>query len=162
MGVTDEFLNSMVKSLKNLKELNLYALPYLKCDFLKILAEKNENCKIEFLDLCGNQQVDDQIFENFTNSRALKKLKYLNLSWCSKVTDSSFQAIAPNLDNLELLSLHGLLGITDKTIENLHSNEKLRNKLNTLDVYGCANVLDKEKEKLLEKFPRLTCFKYHF
>ena len=42
VGVTDEFLVDLIENSDNIKELNLYALPYLKCDFLKNLAEKDE------------------------------------------------------------------------------------------------------------------------
>jgi F-box and leucine-rich repeat protein 2/20 len=126
------------------------------------LAEKDENCKIEFLDLCGNQNLDDEILKCFSNKKSLKNLKYLNLSWCSKITDVAVESLAPQLDSLELLSLHGILGITDKTVEYLHSNESLRNRLQTLDLYGCANVKNKDHQYLIEKFPKLTCFKHHF
>ncbi len=76
--MTDEFLIDLVSNL-NLKYLNLYALPYLKCTFFEQLSKWEKTCKLEFLDLCGNQCVDDKLFSYFKNTNSLKNLKYLNL-----------------------------------------------------------------------------------
>lgn len=83
VGVTDDFLIRLVQNL-NLVYLNLYALPYLKCSFLQYFKEKGENCKLEFLDLCGNQNIKDDVFTIFegSSSIALRKLKYLNMVRC--------------------------------------------------------------------------------
>jgi len=62
------------------------------------------------------------------------------------------------LKNLELLSLHGILGITDVTIESLADNVNLK----TLDIMGCKNIKNNSKEYLTRKFSKLECFKYHF
>lgn len=59
--------------------MNLYALPYLSCDFLNTLADGNGEIKMEFLDLCGNQNVNDDLFVKFKNSYTLDNLHYLNL-----------------------------------------------------------------------------------
>lgn len=75
IGLQDAMLNELVK-LKDLKHLNLYALPYLKCEFLKEISNK-EDCKLEFLDLCGNLQVVDEQF--IQAAKSLGNLKYLNL-----------------------------------------------------------------------------------
>ncbi len=63
----------------NLVYLNLYALPYLKCNFLENFKDKGEKCNLEFLDVCGNQNIIDEVFICFANTDALRKLKYLNL-----------------------------------------------------------------------------------
>ena len=61
------------------------------------------------------------------------------------------------MKNLELLSLHGILGVTDETIENISDNVNLK----TLDIMGCKNIKNNSKEYLLRKFTKLECFKYH-
>ena len=86
VGVTDELLNSIIKELPKLHTLNLYALPYLQCTFFKELSKK-ESSVLEYIDLCGNQYVTDDLFIGAMPS--IKKLKYLNLSWCSKLTDKT-------------------------------------------------------------------------
>lgn len=70
--------------------------------------------------------------------------------------------MSQKLNKLELLSLHGLLGITDKTIDYLRANTGIVKNLKTLDVNGCKNVINKDESYLLSKFPNLKCFKYHF
>ncbi len=142
--------------------MNLYAISYLKCDFLKTLAEDKNETKLEFLDLCGNQLINDEIFILFENSNSLQNLNYLNLSWCVNVTDKSFEVLSKKLNKLQLLSLHGLLGITDRTIDNLSFNEGIEKSLATLDVNGCKNIINKEETYLKSKFRNITCFKYHF
>jgi len=57
---------------ENLKKLNLYALPYLRCNFLDEMK-----CSLEFLDICGNTSILDEIF--IRNAHKLENLKYLNL-----------------------------------------------------------------------------------
>ncbi len=78
------------------------------------------------------------------------------------MTDISIEAIYDQLDNLELISFHGLKAISDKSIELLSQNENIRNNLKTLDIYGCTEVNNKETENLLILFPNLICFRYHF
>ncbi len=72
------------------------------------------------------------------------------------ISDETFKSL--KLIKLELLSLHGLLGITDETIDIISCNKELK----TLDTMGCKNIQKNEKEYLITLFPKLSCFKYHF
>ena len=156
LGVTDEFLIELVKKSAYLEYLNLYALPDLLCTFLEHLS----NDKLEFLDLCGNQCVTDELFIKANGK--LKNVKSLNFSWCSKLTDETIKSIFLNNPDskLELISLHGLLGITDKSVDILSNVKGITENLKTIDLNACSNVKDKSEEYLKSKFPKLEKFKY--
>lgn len=69
-SINDKQITEISIRLRLLKHLNLYAIPYLKCEFLEYLSDN-----IEFLDLCGNQVVEDKDVLKMKTG----KLKYLNL-----------------------------------------------------------------------------------
>ena len=79
--------------------------------------------------------MDDSVIEmtrNFVN------LKYLNLTWCLNLSDRSIvEGVSKYLDKLNLLSVYGLVKITDLSIKSLLENDSLRNELITLDINGC-------------------------
>ncbi len=45
---------------------------------------------------------------------ACHELRELSLTWCVQLTDAAVTALAAGCPKLELLSLHGLRGITDR------------------------------------------------
>ena len=79
--------------------------------------------------------MDDSVIEmtrNFVN------LKYLNLTWCLNLSDRSIvEGVSKYLNKLNLLSVYGLVKITDLSIKSLLENDSLRNELITLDINGC-------------------------
>jgi F-box/leucine-rich repeat protein 2/20 len=156
--VSDEFLIELAKNNLKLKHLNLYALPELKCTFLKYL----NGYDIEFLDFCGNEYLNDELFENASSH--LKKLKSLNISWCNMVTDKSIKFLFENNNEskLELFSVHGILGITDESIKILEKNEGVVKNLNAIDIVACINVKNNSNEYLKKKFPKLEVFQVFF
>ena len=158
LGVTDEFLIELVKYSQHLKHLNLYALPDLKCTFLAHLS----NDKLEFLDLCGNQCVNDELFKKADGK--LRNIKSINLSWCSKLTDDSIKSMFENNDSsqLELISLHGILGITDRAIDIMSNNKGIKEHLNTIDLCACSNTKNRTNEYLKGLFPHLVKYQYFF
>ena len=79
-----------------------------------------------------------------------------------KDIDKAFEKLGEEFKQLELLSLHGLLGITDKFVNTLNNNKHIKNTLTTLDIHGCVNAIERSEEYLLSLFPKLVCFKYHF
>lgn len=77
-----------------------------------------------------------------------------------KITDECIKVISEKCNQLELISLHGLLGITDKGIDMLASNSSIAKKLNTIDLYACVNIKNKSEDYLLKLFPNLKTFKH--
>ncbi|KAL8151468.1 hypothetical protein V2J09_021276 [Rumex salicifolius] len=111
---------------------------------------------LEFLDLCGAQNLTD---EGLKCIAKCKTLVSLNLTWCVQITDVGISAIAQSCTVLEFLSLFGIVGVTDKSLVNL--SRSCSRTLKTLDVNGCVNIKRRSHEDLLKMFPHLQCFKVH-
>jgi hypothetical protein len=68
-------------------------------------------------------------------------LTSLNLTWCVNCDDNAMAAVASSCLKLELLSVFGLVHISDACLDALASNPKgCPTTLTTLDVHGCCNV----------------------
>jgi hypothetical protein len=61
---------------------------------------------------------------------------------------------------LRLLSLFGIVTITDAAIEALFGSD-FRLKLETLDINGCREVTRSDEGSLKELFPNVNVFIYH-
>ena len=157
-GLTDKCLDEIVSGCTELKYLNVYALPKLNMTFLNHI-----NCNnLEFLDMCGNQNVTDELFKKASES--LNNIKQLNLSWCTSLTDNTIFYLfdGDKNPNLELLSLHGILGITDKTVEILRNNKGILKNLNTIDLVACSNVKKRDNDFIKSIFNKVECFQVFF
>ncbi|XP_057546128.1 F-box protein At3g58530 [Amaranthus tricolor] len=151
--LSDGGLQYILLQCTSLKSLNLYAL----CGFTDTVY-KNMSLlpHLRFLDLCGAQNLSDQGLMCIAKCSCLV---YLNLTWCVRVTDVGVKAIAEGCTFLELLSLFGIVGVTDESLEALAKT--CSGTLKTLDVNGCINIQRRTREKLLQLFPLLECFKVH-
>ena len=157
-GLTDKCLDEITTGCLELKYLNLYALPKLQMDFLN-----NIKCsKLEFLDMCGNQNVTDEHFKKA--AEVLNNIKQLNLSWCTSLTDNTVKYLfdGDKNPNLELISLHGILGITDKSVEILKNNNGILKNLNTIDLVACSNVKQRDNSYIKSIFKKVECFQVFF
>lgn len=90
------------------------------------------------------------------------KLETVNLTWCVQLTDTGVCPLIAGCKNLQLLSVHGLRGITNHTIDALASH--CSQSLHTLDVHGCVGI-DSQGEAmpvyLKHRLPALTGFVVH-
>ncbi|XP_068643079.1 F-box protein At3g58530 isoform X2 [Aristolochia californica] len=151
--LTDDGLQQITLKCSSLQSLNLYALPsFTENSYRKISLLPN----LRFLDLCGSQNLSD---EGLTSIAKCRKLVSLNLTWCVRVTDIGVIAVAQSCTSLELLSLFGIIGVTDKCLEVLSTF--CSSTLTTLDVNGCTGIKRRSRQKLLQLFPNLNCFKVH-
>lgn len=90
------------------------------------------------------------------------KLETVNFTWCVQLTDEGICPIAAGGPQLQSLSLHGLRGITNCTIQAL--SKHCRASLHTLDVHGCIGITCKESsvQAYLEKeLPHVKQFVVH-
>ncbi|CAL9202265.1 unnamed protein product [Musa hybrid cultivar] len=158
--LTDSGLQQILLKCFSLRSLNLYALSRqaLKITILTDTAYEKIGClaHLTFLDLCGAQNLSDQ---GLSCIARCKHLVSLNLTWCVRVTDVGVAAIAEGCRSLELLSLYGIVGVTDKCLEAL--SNFCSNTLTTLDVNGCVGIKKRSRDDLLKQFPLLRCFKVH-
>ncbi|GLJ46472.1 hypothetical protein SUGI_0979400 [Cryptomeria japonica] len=151
--LTDDGLMQLLDNCRSIEDLNLYA----DSSFTDKSYEKMSNLsELRILDLCGAQYLSDQGLLSIAKCR---KLVSLNLTWCVCVTDVGVKSIARNCPFLEFLSLFGILGVSDSSLETF--SKFCSDKLTTLDVNGCINIKRRSKSELLELFPKLTCFKVH-
>ncbi|RWR73701.1 F-box protein isoform X1 [Cinnamomum micranthum f. kanehirae] len=151
--LTDGGLQQILHKCSSLQSLNLYALSSFTDDAYKKISLLPH---LRFLDLCGAQNLSDQ---GLSCIAKCKNLVSLNLTWCVLVTDVGVVAIAQGCTSLELLSLFGIVGVTDKCLETL--SRFCSNTLSTLDVNGCISIKRRSCDELLRLFPHLKCFKVH-
>ena len=86
-------------------------------------------------------------------------LQHVNLTWCVQLTDAAVIALAKCSPNLQLLSLHGIRGITDAAIDALAQHNSAT--LHTLDITGCTGVSTYTRQELQRAFPSVCCFLWH-
>lgn len=86
-------------------------------------------------------------------------LQHINLTWCVQLTDAAVVALAQSCPDLELLSLHGIRGITDAGIDELKRHNS--SSLHTLDITGCTGVTSYPRTELAKAFPNVHCFLWH-
>ncbi|KAK4489681.1 hypothetical protein RD792_000314 [Penstemon davidsonii] len=138
--LTDKGLQTILLSCSSLQSLNLYALS----SFTDIAYKKISHLvHLQFLDLCGAQNLSD---EGLSQIAKCKNLNSLNLTWCVRISDQGVIAIAQGCRSLEFLSLFGIVGVTDKSLEVLSSS--CSNTLTTLDVNGCIGIKGEEENIL--------------
>ena len=90
------------------------------------------------------------------------RLETVNLTWCVQLTDEGICPMVAGCPQLKLLSLHGLRGISNRTIEALAKH--CSSTLHTLDVHGCIAIaagVEAMSVYLRCKLPNVTEFVVH-
>ncbi|KAL8459811.1 hypothetical protein ACS0TY_031650 [Phlomoides rotata] len=151
--LTDRGLQMILCKCSLLQSLNLYALSSFTDVAYKEISLLTH---LQFLDLCGAQNLSD---DGLSCIAKCKNLNSLNLTWCVRVTDQGVISIAEGCTSLEFLSLFGIVGVTDKSLEVL--SRFCSNTITTLDVNGCIGIKRRSRDELLQLFPKLKCFKVH-
>jgi len=183
--VTDAGFLSVAKKCR-LRTLDVTRCPKLSDSSLKALAPRS---KLEELVAYADSQFTDFGFAALTNYGALERLRkldtcgarqltapalagvvkqcgktltYLNLSWCVALDDRAGEAVARNCTRLDLLSFHGIVNITDRSIDAL-ARSKVKDTLTTLDIQGCKHVTDyrRQTDRLFTLFPNVSCWTHH-
>ena len=86
------------------------------------------------------------------------QLRWLNLTWCVKLTDEGVRQLALGCRRLRWLSLHGIVSVSLQGLTELSSS--CARTLHTLDVQGCSSG-GLEADQLAELFPRVRTWKVH-
>ncbi|CAI5514797.1 unnamed protein product [Closterium sp. Naga37s-1] len=150
---TDTGLKHITAGCTQLEELLLYALSSFTDESLATIGQLSH---LRVLDLCGMKHLTDQGLEGISRC---SNLISLNLSWCVLITDQGLIKLASSCHDLELLSLHGIRGVTDAAMSALSASS--RTSLQTLDVNGSVGIQGRSHDQLNLLFPRLTCFTVH-
>ncbi|CAI5525067.1 unnamed protein product, partial [Closterium sp. Naga37s-1] len=150
---TDKGLENITAGCFHLEELLLYALSSFTDDSLATIGHLSH---LRVLDLCGMKHLTDTGLEGIARCTHLVSL---NLSWCVLITDQGLIQVASSCHHIELLSLHGIRGVTDAAMAALSAS--CRTSLHTLDVNGCVGIQDRSHDHLKLQFPRLACFTVH-
>ena len=158
LGITDVGINFI--SSRTLESLLLYADSQLTSSAYKAIA----CCEgLRTLDLCGHCNLDTLHMIRILEACG-DKLEYLNLSWCTELTDEFIDYIISRnkLHRIKYLSLFGLKNMSKvdalvRYFENVPS-------LTEFDIRGipCAFIHSQNDcAQLREQLPRLTEWKLH-
>ncbi|CAI7839300.1 unnamed protein product [Closterium sp. NIES-53] len=150
---TDTGLKHITAGCSHLEELLLYALSSFTDDSLATIGKLSH---LRVLDLCGMKHLTDVGLEGIASC---SNLVSLNLSWCVLITDQGLIKVATSCHHLELLSLHGIRGVTHVAMAALSAS--CHSSLHTFDVNGCVGIQDRSHDHLKLLFPHLTCFTVH-
>jgi len=145
--------------LADLEYLNLYANAGIEDFGLRALGLARGYAKLRFLDLCGCRHLlDDSVVEM---SRSFPDLRYLSLTWCVSLTDKAItEGVGKHLGKLDLLSIFGLVQLTDRSVESLLSGG-LKHSLRTLDVNGCRLMTAADHASIVKQFPNVRVTVFH-
>ena len=115
---TEKGLVNITKANLDLEYLNFYASTSIGDSGFRTFAEESIHHNLTFLDLCGVKDIlDDSVI---AISKSFPNLTYLVLTWCVSLNDKSIvEGVAKYLSKLNLLSLYGLVRITDASVEAL-------------------------------------------
>lgn len=124
-------------------------------------ALANGRAKLEKLDVCGARFLTSAALAAVTR-RLGDTLTYLNCTWCVSLKDDAVLALASVCNVLSLLSLHGIINITDKAVDALAASP-CATTLTTFDINGCAKVTDYRRNtpRLFDMFPNVKVWSYH-
>lgn len=159
--LTDEALQRIAEAVgKNIKDLIAYADSAFSDVGYGHLANSGLP-RLERLDTCGARLLTSAALATLVR-RCGTTLSYLNCSWCVALDDRAGLAVAKACRVLKLLSFHGIMGITDLSINAL-AESPVATTLTTLDINGCARVTDfrRDTPRISKMFPFVTTWIHH-
>jgi F-box and leucine-rich repeat protein 1 (S-phase kinase-associated protein 2) len=157
--LTEDGLSAVASAgLQKLKYLNLYASTSISNSGFVSLANSGYS-NLEFLDLCGCKEITDQTVVQLC--AAFPNLTYLNLTWCVSLNDKAIvEGVAKYLTKLKLLSVYGLVRITDAAVDALEQSPN-KETLETLDINGCREVTRGDDKTVRQRFPNVKVTVFH-
>ena len=153
-NVDDAAVGAIAEASPSLRELRLYACPQITDAPFRALAA---GCRgLTSLDCTGLREMTDSALSALG---ACSQLRKLLLSWAVQVTDVGVCALVAAGAPLEILSLHGVKGVSDVAIDALADH--CAGTLVALDVRGCIHVAGRAPDALRARLPRLRTFVLH-
>ena len=131
--------------------------------FIKFFSSSNfEN--LEKLDFYDAPKLNDKAIENIS---LMKKLKYLDISWCEGVSNETLKKIIINCNYLSKMFLQGCKNLDDNLFNDIffkendpYLKEHLK-KIYFIDLTKCDYVTDEVISNIYDKYPNLTIINYY-
>lgn len=135
-----------ISSLRWLTTLKLRRAKTLQAIDYTTTFSANHLARLKCLDLSESAMLNDQsIIEIATNC---PKLQTLILNWCWEIRDVGMEHVVLYCNDLEYLSLVGVVLLTDKFLHNIC---RLLPNLHRLDLQQCPNLTDSYLEKIVQE-----------
>ena len=183
-------LLSIIPNLDNLKELTISYCENLDDNFLEMISvilpkftkltlrklrNISEECFVKFfsytnfgdlekLDFYDAPKLNDKAIINIS---LIKKLKYLDISWCETVSNETIKTIIINCNFLTKISLQGCKSLDDNLFNDvffIESDQKIKSHLESIsfvDLTKCDYVTDQMISNIYDKYPNITIINYY-
>jgi hypothetical protein len=183
-------LLNIIPNLDNLKELNISYCENLEDSFLdmisvisnkftKLILRKlrkiTQECFIKFFSFSNFENLEKLDFYDapklndkaIVNISLIKKLKYLDISWCEGVSNETVKKIIINCNFISKIYLQGCKNLDDNLFNDVffyENNEELKQHLKRIyfiDLTKCDYVSDEVINNIYDKYPNLTIINYY-
>ena len=183
-------LLNIIPNLDNLKELNISYCENLEDSFLdmisvisnkftKLILRKlrkiTQECFIKFFSFSNFENLEKLDFYDapklndkaIVNISLIKKLKYLDISWCEGVSNETIKKIIINCNFISKICLQGCKNLDDNLFNDVffyENNEELKQHLKRIyfiDLTKCDYVSDEVINNIYDKYPNLTIINYY-
>jgi len=183
-------LLNIIPNLDNLKELNISYCENLEDSFLdmisvisnkftKLILRKlrkiTQECFIKFFSFSNFENLEKLDFYDapklndkaIVNISLIKKLKYLDISWCESVSNETVKKIIINCNFISKIYLQGCKNLDDNLFNDVffyENNDELKQHLKRIyfiDLTKCDYVSDEVINNIYDKYPNLTIINYY-
>ena len=183
-------LLNIIPNLDNLKELNISYCENLEDSFLdmisvisnkftKLILRKlrkiTQECFIKFFSFSNFENLEKLDFYDapklndkaIVNISLIKKLKYLDISWCEGVSNETVKKIIINCNFISKICLQGCKNLDDNLFNDVffyENNDELKQHLKRIyfiDLTKCDYVSDEVINNVYDKYPNLTIINYY-
>jgi hypothetical protein len=119
---------------------------------------------LEKLDFYDAPKLNDNAIINIS---LIKKLKFLDISWCETVSNETLKSIIINCNYLSKISLQGCKCLDDKLFNDIffvESEESIKTHLENIsfiDLTKCDYVTDQMISSIYDKYPNITIINYY-
>ena len=163
-NLEDSFLDMISVISSKFRKLSLRKLRKISQEcFIKFFSSSNfEN--LEKLDFYDAPKLNDKAIENIA---LMKKLKYLDISWCEGVANETLKNIILNCNFLSKMILQGCKNLDDNLFNDIffkENNIDLKEHLKRIyfiDLTKCDYVSDEVISNIYDKYPNLTIINYY-
>ena len=163
-NLDDEFLEMISVISPKFKKLSLRKLRNISEDcFVKFFSYTNFG-DLEKLDFYDAPKLNDKAIINIS---LIKKLKYLDISWCETVSNETIKTIILNCNFLTKISLQGCKCLDDNLFSDvffIENEEKIKTHLENIsfiDLTKCDYVTDQMISSIYDKYPNITIINYY-